>query len=191
MQTIADPIITLTAEQKAERYTPKKYADLVHRVYESQFDDKGEIVSSAIELDPASCLEANKTIRANCFYSKQDNGLLMDWFGKIFLNPPYSNMDRWVSKMIWQLESRNTKSVILLANASIDTEWFHSICRVGDEFNGLICHVKGRIKFYSPYKKPKEENGPDRSSIFIYLGGRKTANRFTEIFSEIGHVAEL
>ena len=42
-----------------------------------------------IDLDPASCAEANKIVQAKQFYSQRDDGLKQPWFGRIWLNPPY------------------------------------------------------------------------------------------------------
>jgi ParB family transcriptional regulator, chromosome partitioning protein len=44
----------------------------------------------AFDLDPASCEEANQTVKATKFYGAADNGLEHEWYGKIWLNPPYS-----------------------------------------------------------------------------------------------------
>ena len=42
-----------------------------------------------IGLDPASCSEANKTVKAERFFCKEDNGLEQDWVANtVFLNPP-------------------------------------------------------------------------------------------------------
>jgi hypothetical protein len=53
-----------------------------------------EIVEAAretmggIDLDPASCLKANRYIKAKRYFTQKDNGYLRDWHGKVFLNPP-------------------------------------------------------------------------------------------------------
>lgn len=41
-----------------------------------------------IDLDPASCAEFNKNVQAAAFYTEKDNGLLLPWHGRVFLNPP-------------------------------------------------------------------------------------------------------
>ena len=71
------PIVSLFTGNN-EWYTPKEYIELVKKVM------------GKIDLDPASCDEAQKIIKAEEYYTKEDNGLEQSWFGNIWLNPPYS-----------------------------------------------------------------------------------------------------
>jgi hypothetical protein len=41
------------------------------------------------DLDPASCAEANKIIRAKRFFTKAENGLSHPWPGNVWCNPPF------------------------------------------------------------------------------------------------------
>jgi hypothetical protein len=54
----------------------------------SPFVEAARNVMGGIELDPASHEEANRTVRAERFFTEQDNGLMKPWGGSIFLNPP-------------------------------------------------------------------------------------------------------
>jgi hypothetical protein len=45
-------------------------------------------VLGQIDLDPASCREANKVVRATSYFAPPHDGLLKDWDGRVFLNPP-------------------------------------------------------------------------------------------------------
>lgn len=45
-------------------------------------------VLGRIDLDPASCELANQTVRAERIFTREDDGLARQWFGRVFLNPP-------------------------------------------------------------------------------------------------------
>src|SRR5690242_13605881 len=64
-------------------------------------------VLGSIELDPASCELANKTVGASRYYDKQTDGLQQSWHAEtVWLNPPYckvgavSNQQCWTNKLI-------------------------------------------------------------------------------------------
>ena len=64
-----------------EWYTPAEYINAARRVL------------GGIDLDPASCAEANATVQAAVFYSEQDPGLEhRPWKGRVWLNPPYGRL---------------------------------------------------------------------------------------------------
>ncbi len=67
------------SSDSSEWFTPP---DIVERARRS--------LGGQIDLDPASCAEANKLVRADTFWTKEDNGLAHDWRGykRIFVNPP-------------------------------------------------------------------------------------------------------
>jgi hypothetical protein len=45
-------------------------------------------VLGAIDLDPASCEEANRVVRATSYFAPPHDGLTFAWDGRVFLNPP-------------------------------------------------------------------------------------------------------
>ena len=55
--------------------------------------DAARAVLGAIDLDPASCAEANTVIQATTIYTVEDNGLERSWHGRVWMNPPYKQPD--------------------------------------------------------------------------------------------------
>ena len=70
-----------------ERYSPQFVIDGAHAVMR------------AIDLDPASSVAANERVGAATFYTREQNGLVLPWFGRLFLNAPYSNYSEWIRKL--------------------------------------------------------------------------------------------
>jgi hypothetical protein len=77
-----------------EWYTPP---EILNSVYE---------VLSTITLDP--CSPVIPTVEAQTYYTVEDNGLVLPWFGNVFMNPPYGrDIPQWVNKFIkeWTIVS--------------------------------------------------------------------------------------
>lgn len=73
------------------------------------------------------------------FFTPVDDGLLQEWQGVCWCNPPYgSEIGKWVKKAY---ESKST--VVLLLPARTDTRWFHEYIYGKAE----IRFIKGRLKF--------------------------------------------
>lgn len=150
-----------------EWYTPKEYIDSVYEVL------------SEIDLDPASCKEANQTIKAQKFYTKEDDGLSKPWMGKVFLNPPYGNDGPpFVEKLIQEYKTENITEFILLVNSrATDAEWFQPL------YDGFICFTDHRIDFDSPEEK---NTSSTHGSCFVYFGHNE--KKFAESFSKHGSI---
>jgi hypothetical protein len=83
------------------------------------------------DLDPAACSE---WLTANNHYFQ--NGLEQEWFGRIWLNPPYGK-----ETGIWLKKLELHGNGIALVFARTDTKWFQ-------ELNyDAINFLKGRISF--------------------------------------------
>ena len=59
-------------------------------------------VLGAIDLDPASSKVAQKTVKANRYFTRVEDALDREWHGRIFMNPPYcrDGMPRFAEKLI-------------------------------------------------------------------------------------------
>jgi len=151
-----------------EYYTPSKYIN------------SAKNVMGSINLDPASCEEANKTIKADTFFNKNENGLTKEWFNNVWLNPPYGNQtSKFAGKLTRELEKDNIKQVITLVNShSTETNWFKPL------WDGLLCFTDHRIDF----NNTKDKKGSNHSNVFVYFGSNK--NKFINEFKQFGYIVE-
>jgi len=90
------------------------------------------------DLDPASPVGGIEWIPTNCYYTLKDDGLKSDWFGRVWLNPPYGKQTpNWLAKM------HTHRNGIALLFARTDCAWFHDYVAKAD----AILFLKGRVKF--------------------------------------------
>jgi phage N-6-adenine-methyltransferase len=155
---------------RIEWYTPPKHLDAVRDVL------------GGIDLDPASCAYAQQNVLATRYFSTKENGLLQEWHGRIWLNPPYRTptITHFVAKLIQERDHGRVQAAILLTNCATDTRWFHAAANACD----AMCFTRRRINFISA-------NGPSRhpplGQTFFYLG--REWDRFAERFAEFGFIA--
>jgi DNA N-6-adenine-methyltransferase (Dam) len=141
-------------------------------------------VLGEIELDPASSPEANSVVRATKIFTKKDDGLAREWFGRVFVNPPYGVIDgeslasAFCNKAVAEFASGNVIECIILVNSLHSQRWQAPL------YDHLICFVDHRIKFVSG--DGEENKNPTFQNVFVYLGDRK--HRFAEVFSRLGYV---
>ena len=139
-------------------------------------------VMGGIDCDPASNDIAQNTVKATTYYTKETDGLSQYWFGRVWMNPPYS------SKLIQPFCQRLTDlysicavtEFITLTNNATETKWFDSLMSVAS----CVCLVKGRIRFVSPDGALGKT--PLQGQCFIYAGENK--DKFQTEFSKYGKV---
>lgn len=127
-----------------EWYTPKEIIELL----------------GGFDLDP--CAPMNPLwATAKEMYNKQDDGLSKEWFGRVWLNPPYSRplIEKFVSKM-----ADHNNGIALLFNRC-DNKMFHEII-----FKKAIAmkFLRHRIRFYRP--DGTQGSSPGCGSVLIAFG---------------------
>lgn len=152
-----------------EWYTPAQYIEAARRVM------------GGIDLDPATCEIANRTVGAARIFTAEDDGLSQEWpIGRIWMNPPYAQpLIGHFSERIAQEVKLGSEAIVLVNNAT-ETAWFQTMA----EACSAICFPKGRIKFLDPDGKPS--GAPLQGQAIIYLG--ENSNRFDSEFSVFGFV---
>lgn len=158
---------------KAEWYTPARYIEAARAVLGS------------IDLDPASCEQAQATVKATRYFTAADDGLRQKWGGRVFMNPPYGKqiIDDFVGKLLRFYERGLVGSYIALTNDCMDTQWSHDLLRA----SSAVCFVRGRIKFETPEGEAGQR--PPRGQMFCYGGDDVAA--FERNFAQFGIVIRL
>lgn len=161
-----------TSKEKNEWYTPKEYIESARKVL------------GTIDVDPASSDIAQETVNAGVYFTKDDSGLDQDWYGNVWLNPPYSHpeIETFTSKIVCHYAENDINAIVLVNNAT-DTAWFHEMLNECSS----ICLTKGRINFVSSDGTPGL--AARQGQVFFYFGGE--VSEFKEEFSQYGKVIIL
>lgn len=153
-----------------EWYTPEDYIAAAREVMGN------------IDLDPASSDIANKTVKANIYYTAETNGLDKPWSGNVWMNPPYAAelIKKFADKFVEELD--NIKDCIILVNNATESMWFLKFITHAN----AVCFPRGRVRFLDPEGNP---GAPLQGQAVIYRG--KHVEKFIELFSEKGWCARL
>lgn len=160
-----------------EHYTPAHVVEMAREVL------------GGIDLDPASCEAANQTVRATRYIDERDNGLIQEWRGRVFLNPPGGVLPQgishllgtrssacgwWRKLMVEQATGRVSAAVFvgftleILRSAQGDG-WPHP-------FDYAICVPAKRLRFGG--------DRPTHANVIVYTG--QDVARFERVFSALG-----
>lgn len=121
-----------------------------------------EIVTALGEFDLDPCSPINRPWpTAKQHFTVNDNGLMRDWFGRVWLNPPYDRgvMIQWLMKM-----AMHGRGVSLIP-ARTDTDSFHSA--VFEHCNSIL-FVKGRLTFYNVDGSKAAHNSGGPTALVAY-----------------------
>ena len=112
----------------------------VQTAYSDEWYTPSRIVQSlgAFDLDPTAGPMNHAT--TNYRIQAGECGLARGWFGRVWLNPPYSNVHLWLDKMVKHANG------IALVNARPDAQWFQEMAIKAQ----ALFWLKGRIKFTRP-----------------------------------------
>lgn len=150
-----------------EWYTPERYIELARDVL-------GEI-----DLDPASCEYANRTVRAARYFSEENDGLCQEWCGRVWMNPPYSAdlVGKFTRKFVEEYDAGHISEGIVLVNNATETAWFAYMMDAAS----AVVFSRGRIRYVSP---ERDSLAPLQGQAFIYFGNN--TERFINVFSAVG-----
>lgn len=157
----------LFSSHTADHYTPPEIVALAVKTL-------GEI-----DLDPCSNSREAPNIPAREHYTRAENGLLLPWIGRVYLNPPYGRkIGDWVRKLRAEYEAGNTSSAIALVPARVDTKWFSEL------YGYPVCFISGRLRFIN--SRGALQGAAPFPSAIVYLGEEPA--RFFREFERMGRL---
>ena len=159
----------LKSSTGVEWYTPERYIEAAREVL------------NTIDLDPASSAQANEVVKAAHYFDEDTDGLMQDWHGHVFCNPPYGKgTGLFANKLVEEYAAGRVSAAILLINAyGFDSDWFQPL------WDYPICFTNHRIEFWSPQRN---SGGSANANLFIYLGPDR--HLFIAKFSEFGRIVQ-
>lgn len=117
-----------------------------------EFFDKLDLIHH-FSLDVCATKENAK---CSNFFTEEDDGLEQDWYGNVWMNPPYGRtIGLWMKKAYEQFSHCN---VVCLVPARTDTAWWHEYAMKGE-----IEFIRGRLKFGG-----HKNNAPFPSAIVVF-----------------------
>lgn len=132
----------------------------------------------AIDLDPASHVLANRHVKADRFFSIQENGLEQKWGGRVWLNPPFSTMGLWIPKILSEWKSGRVQAIcVFSAMRKVTNHNFFPLVTSAHR----LCIIRGRLP-----NGGKGTPAPDDGHCVFYLGDKP--ERFLGAFSTLGKV---
>lgn len=151
---------------EVEWYTPEKFIELARSVM------------GGIDLDPASSDLAQQTVKAERYFTKENDGLRQGWGGRVWLNPPYSQpaISDFIGKLLDEVADGRVTQAVLLTHNFTDAAWFHKACEIAD----ALCFTRGRIKFMG------QGDAPPCGQTFYYFG--QNVGGFAATFLEVGTI---
>lgn len=115
-------------------------------------------------LDVAATAENTK---CPYFITKERDGLTQPWSGHNWMNPPYSQADKWIEKAYQECITDRQTTVCLLASRT-DTLIWHNVVRLGE-----VRYLKGRLTFVGA-----DSPAPFPSAVVIFAPGGKPATYY-------------
>lgn len=159
------------------------------------------VFGGAIDLDPASHLEANARIRARRIYTVKDDGLSKRWRGRVYLNPPPGLVGNFWLKLMAEYHAGHISEAIWIGYSLEQIQTLQNLER--NDFLPIeyaTCYPRKRIAFIENAAKRlarirklraagkliKTYSQPSHGNYITYLGDNGRA--FRRVFSQFGKV---
>ena len=157
----------------SERYTPLDIIEDVRHFAQTR----------SIDLDVASCAEANERVRAGRYFTQDNDALKQGWLADtIWCNPPYEGLSKhFVDKLLD--DGTHFDEAFLLINGDVSTRAFQRAMR-----ECVACVLfSPRLAFTWPGGVTKRGNSSTNAMFYFNVWGERQ-QAFSEAFSKYGVV---
>lgn len=131
-----------------------------------------------IDTDPATCAAAQAIVGAATWYTEAENGMAHPWYGRLWLNPPYSGPAKWTDKALAHYRNGDVSEALVLTNSYTETGWWQRMAA-----DGAMLFFAGRMNFWHPEKTATQNR---TGQTMCYLGPRRAT--FAATFGHLGLV---
>lgn len=119
-------------EDRDSRFTPPGFMAGIYAAF-------GEI-----DLDPCANLLSPVIAKRRILLSEGGDGLTQDWSGRLaFVNPPFSELLKWLRRAHDQWRAGNVETVVCLVPVRTCSAWFHETLSTDAD----IYLLQGRVRF--------------------------------------------
>ena len=144
-----------------------------------EFIEAAREVMGGIDTDPASSKAANKTVKADTFYDRKDDGVKQEWGERVWINPPYSQpaISDFCNALVEKLGTGEVQEACALVNNATETAF-------GQKLLGIcaaVCFPSGRVRFLDVDGNP---GAPLQGQMIVYFGS--DADKFCSEFAGFG-----
>lgn len=138
------------------------------------------LAMGGIDLDPASSALANDRVRASGFFTELTDGLSQVWYGRVWMNHPFSRDGNplWINKLLDEYHAGHITQACCLTYACTSEKWFRPLLDFPQ------CFLSPRTNFYLPDGTLKK--GVSKGSVVTYLGDYE--HSFARYFCQLGSV---
>ncbi|MGI8942736.1 MAG: DNA N-6-adenine-methyltransferase [Qipengyuania sp.] len=125
-------------EDRDSRFTPPDFMASIYAAF------------GQVDLDPCAHQLSPVVAHRRIVLSEGGDGLVDDWSGRLaFVNPPFSELLKWLRRAHDQWKAGNVETVVCLVPVRTDSAWFHNtLSAVAD-----IYLLQGRVRFLNAQGK--------------------------------------
>lgn len=142
--------------------------------------DAARNTMGGIDLDPFSSLTANEKIKATKIFTLDDCGFKNKWFGRVWMNHPFSReMNvRCIQKIDLEYKLKRIEQACCITFAATSEKWFQPLMLYPQ------CYLSPRTNYYMPDGTLKK--GVTKGSVVTYFGDNLDA--FVAEFKKFGRI---